>query len=86
VSAENLEAVKKHFGDDLDAARFSIQLAVLSDAVSGVNEKRKDVVSSTLAFTLNCNIFSEVRKSCNLCTCCQLQLLLQSVLFHLLVI
>ena len=63
MSAGNLEAVKKHCGDDLDASRFSILLAVLSDAVSsGVSEKMKDVVSSTLAFTSNCNIFSEVRK------------------------
>jgi len=51
VSAENLEAVKKHFGDDVDASRFCIHLAVMSDAVSGVSEKMKEVVSSTLAFT-----------------------------------
>jgi len=57
-----MEAVKKHFGDDLDASRFSVQLALLSDAVSGVSEKMKDEVCSTLAFTSNCNIFSEVRK------------------------
>ena len=31
--AENLEAVKKHFGDDLEASRLSNQLAILSDAV-----------------------------------------------------
>jgi len=62
VSTENLETVKKHFGDNLDAARFSVQLPVLNDEVSGVSEKMKDVVSSTLAFTSNCNIFSEVRK------------------------
>jgi len=60
VSAENLEPVKKHFGDDADASRFSIQLAVLSDAVLGVSEKMKDIFSSTLAFTSNCNTFSEV--------------------------
>jgi len=46
-----LEAVKMHFGDDVDASRFSIKLAVMSDAVSGVSEKMKEVVSSTLAFT-----------------------------------
>jgi len=62
VSTENLETVKKHFGDNLDAARFSVQLPVLNDEVSGVSEKMKDVVSGTLAFTSNCNIFSEVRK------------------------
>jgi len=62
VRAENLEAVKKHFGGDMDASRFSIQLSILSDAVSGVSEKMKDVVSSILAFTSNCNIFSEVTK------------------------
>jgi len=28
----------------------------------GVSVKMKDVVSSTLAFTSNCNIFSEVKK------------------------
>ena len=37
MSAENLEAVKKDFGDDLDASRFSIQLTALSDVVSGVS-------------------------------------------------
>ena len=62
VSAENLETMKKHFGDDLDALGFSIQLAVLSDAVSGVSGKMKDVISSTLAVTSNCNIFSELMK------------------------
>ena len=33
VIAENLEAVKKHFGDDLEASRSSNQLGVLSDVV-----------------------------------------------------
>jgi len=56
VIAENLEAAKKHFGDDLDASRLFDQLAVLSDAASGVSVKIKDAVSSTLAFTSNCNI------------------------------
>jgi len=62
MSAENLETVKKHFGNDRDALRFSVQLAVLSDAVSGVSDKMKDVISSTLAFSANCNIFSKVKK------------------------
>ena len=60
--AENLEAVKKHFGDDLEASRLSNQLGVLSDAVPGVRVKMKDVVSSTFEITSNCNIFSEVTK------------------------
>jgi len=42
--------------------RLFIQLAVPGDAVSGANVKIKDVVTSTLVFTANCNIFSEVRK------------------------
>ena len=62
MCAENLEAVKKHFCNDADASRFSIQLDVLSDAVSVVSEKMKDVVSGTLAFASNCKIFSEVSK------------------------
>jgi len=33
VIAENLEAVKKNFGDDLEASRLSNQLGVLSNAV-----------------------------------------------------
>jgi len=33
VIAENLKAVEKHFGDDLEASRLSNQLGVLSDAV-----------------------------------------------------
>jgi len=59
---ENLEVVKKHFGDYLNASRWFNLLAVLSAAVSGVSVKMKDVLSSTLAFTSNCSIFSEVRK------------------------
>ena len=35
-------------------------MVVLSDAISDVIVKMKDVVSSTLAFTSNCNICSEV--------------------------
>jgi len=41
VISENLEAVKKYFGDDLDASRLSNQLAVLSDAVSDVSVKNE---------------------------------------------
>ena len=41
---------------------YSNLLAVLSDAISDVIVKMKDVVSSALAFTSNCNIFSEVGK------------------------
>jgi len=62
VISETLEAVKMHFGDDLDASTLFVQLAVLSAAASGVSVKMKHVVSSTLAFTSNCNIFYEVRK------------------------
>jgi len=62
VITENLETVKTHFGDDLDASRLFNPLAVLADEVSGVSVKMKDVVSSTLAFTSNCNIFSDVGK------------------------
>jgi len=36
--AENLEAVKKYFGDDMNASRLSNQLAVLSEAISDVIE------------------------------------------------
>jgi len=42
-------------------------MAVLSDAVSGVSEKMKDVVFSTLAFTSNCNIFLNYGNFYNLC-------------------
>ena len=76
-----MEAVKKHFGDDADASRFSIQFTVLSDAVSGVSGKMKDVVSGTLAFTSNCNIFSEVRKLLQLMYVLSVILLLQTVFF-----
>jgi len=60
--AENLEAVKKHFVNNLDASTLSNQLAVLNDAVSGVSVKMMVVVSSTLAFTSNCNISIFVSK------------------------
>jgi len=33
VVAKNLEAVKKHFDDDLETSRLSNRLGVLSDAV-----------------------------------------------------
>jgi len=56
VIAENLEPVKKPFGDDLDASRLFDQLAVLSDAASGVSVILKDAVSSTFAYISNCNI------------------------------
>ena len=36
--AENLETVTKYFGDDMNASRFSNQLAVLSEAISDVIE------------------------------------------------
>ena len=62
VVAENLEVVKKYLGVDVDASRLSNRLAVLSDAISDVIVKMKDEVSSALAFTSNCNIFSEVGK------------------------
>jgi len=60
--AENLETVTKYFGDDMNASRLSNQLAVLSEAISDVIVKMKDVVSSTLTFTSNCNIFSDSGK------------------------
>jgi len=56
VIAENFEAVKIYFGDDLHASRLFDQLAVLSDEAAGVRVKMKDAVSSTLAFISNCNI------------------------------
>ena len=60
--AENLETVTKYFGDDMNASRLSNQLAVLSEAISDVIVKMKDVVSSTLTFTSNCYIFSDSGK------------------------
>jgi len=56
VISENFEAVKMYFGDDLHASRLFDQLTVLCDAATGVSVKMKDAVSSTLAFTSNCNI------------------------------
>ena len=37
-------------------------MVVLSDTISDVIVKMKDVVSSTLAFTSNCDIFSKIGK------------------------
>jgi len=86
VIAENLEAVKKPFGDDLDASRLFDQLAVLSDAASGVSVILKTQFLALLHIFRIATFLSKLGNFCNICMCCQLQLLLESALFHLFVI
>ena len=53
----NIEAIVKHFGEDLDHSRLHNQLAVLSDAVTGVNVPLKDVATNILSYTSTCSNF-----------------------------
>ena len=56
----DIDAITKHFGEDLDHSRLKNQLAVLSDAVTGVNVSLKDVAMNTLSYASTSSLYSEV--------------------------
>ena len=56
----NIETIVRHFGEDLDQSRLKNQLAVLSDAVTGVNISLKDVATNILSFASTSSLFSDV--------------------------